>query len=76
MADCSLVGGDPAEAKRRYAQIAEQHAGTPAAETARFAAARLEKDPARARTLLQDYLRHHPKGRFRAEAEARLKSLK
>lgn len=76
LAECALVGGDRSEAQRRYAEVAAEHAGTSAGENAAFAAARLEKDPKRARRLLEGYLARYPKGRFVAEVEARLKSLR
>lgn len=75
LAECALVNGDRGEAQRRYAEVARQHAGTAAGETALFAAARLEKDPKRARALLEDYLRRHPNGRFSSEARTRLRAL-
>jgi quercetin dioxygenase-like cupin family protein len=75
LAECALVSGDTADAQRRYADVARRHPGTAAAETATFAAARLEKNPARARRLLEEYLARHPKGRFRSEAKRRLREL-
>jgi ferric-dicitrate binding protein FerR (iron transport regulator) len=75
LAECALVGGDKKSAQAGYAKVAKENAGTPAGETAAYAAARLEKDPARARALLQDYLRRYPQGRFRSEVQARLSSL-
>ncbi len=75
LAECALVAGDTAEAQRRYADVARQHAGTAAAETAMFAAARIERDPARRASLLRSYLAKYPNGRFSAEARSRLQNL-
>lgn len=75
LAECALVAGDSKSAQAGYAKVARENAGTPAGETAAYAAARLEKDPKRARGLLEDYLRRYPKGRFRSEVQARLSAL-
>ena len=75
LAECAIVEGNPPEAQRAYAQVAERYAGTAAGETALFAAARLERDPARSRERLEAYLKRYPEGRFRAEAEARIRAL-
>lgn len=75
LAECALVAGDSKSAQAGYAKVAKENAGTPAGETAAYAAARLEKDPKRARSLLEDYLRRYPKGRFRSEVQNRLSAL-
>lgn len=75
LAECALVGGDSRSAQAGYARVAKENAGTPAGETAAYAAARLEKDPRRARGLLEGYLARYPQGRYRAEVQARLRSL-
>jgi hypothetical protein len=75
LAECSLVAGDSKSAQAGYAKVARDNAGTPAGETAAYAAARLEKDPKRARGLLEDYLRRYPNGRFRSEVRSRLSAL-
>jgi hypothetical protein len=75
LAECSLVAGDSKSAQAGYAKVARENAGTPAGETAAYAAARLEKDPKRARGLLEDYLRRYPNGRFRSEVQSRLSAL-
>jgi TolA-binding protein len=75
LAECALVGGDEAEAARRYADVAQRFPGSPAGETALFAAARAEQDAGHAnaaRALLRKYLERYPNGRFAVEARARL----
>jgi hypothetical protein len=78
LAECALVGGDDAEAAKRYAEVARRFPGSPAGETALFAAARTEQDaghPGAARALLRQYLERYPDGRFAVEARARLGAL-
>ena len=75
LAECALVSGDSVAAQSGYADVAKKQAGTAAGDNAAFAAARLERDPAKARQLLTQYLASYPKGRFRQEAEARLAAL-
>ena len=75
LAECALVSGDTSKAQSGYADVAKTQAGTAAGDNAAFAAARLERDPAKARQLLTQYLASYPKGRFRQEAEARLAAL-
>jgi TolA-binding protein len=78
LAECALVEGDHKSAARSYARVVREHSGTPAAESALFAAARSELEaghPDRAKQLFQIYLARHPDGRFSKEARARLAAL-
>jgi TolA-binding protein len=74
-AECALVAGDAQAAQKGYAEVAKKHAKTAAGDNAAFAAARLERDPDKARKLLVEYLASYPNGQFRKEAEARLAAL-
>lgn len=74
-AECSLVAGDYAQARAGFLRVATRFAPLPAAETALFAAGRIEAehgDPARARELFTRYLARYPHGSFAHEAEKRL----
>lgn len=77
-AECSLVAGKYTEARAAYLRVASRFAQLPAAETALFAAARIEAEhgePARARELLSRYLARYPRGSFAREAQRRLQGL-
>ncbi|MBK7583445.1 MAG: FecR domain-containing protein [Myxococcales bacterium] len=76
LAECALVAGDTRSAQKGYADVASRHAGTAAGDSAAFAAARLERDPIKARGQLNQYLASYPNGRFREEAKARLAALR
>ena len=63
-------------ARDTYLRVARKFGGMPAAETALFAAARIEGEhgePARAAQLLRAYLAQYPQGSFVREAERRLR---
>ncbi|MBW2457023.1 MAG: FecR domain-containing protein [Deltaproteobacteria bacterium] len=78
LAECALLGGDDAEAARRYAEVARKFAQLPAGETALFAAGRAQQEagePTAARASLRQYLHRYPNGRFVAEARRRLTTL-
>jgi ferric-dicitrate binding protein FerR (iron transport regulator) len=77
-AECALVSGEPARAARLYVDVSGRYADLPAGETALFAAARIQVNAGRraaAEALLQSYLARYPRGRFEAEATARLRAL-
>jgi ferric-dicitrate binding protein FerR (iron transport regulator) len=78
MAESYLVAHDLAEAIRRYRVVARDCDGTPQAESALYAVGQLEGErgdrEASARALRR-YLARYPKGRFVAEARARLVQL-
>jgi hypothetical protein len=76
-ADASLLEGRFEVARDTYLRVTKRFPQLPAAETALFAAARIEAehgDPARARALLMDYLARYPRGSYRREAERRLQA--
>ena len=76
LAECALVAGDRARAAERYLAVAESYSRHSAGENALFAAARIERElghDARAAELFERYLNRYPNGRFRADAELRLK---
>jgi TolA-binding protein/anti-sigma factor RsiW len=77
-AECSLVEGDRSGAVRQYLDVKQRFAGTRVAETALFAAARVESNrgaKAAAKQLLLEYQARYPKGQFRSDVDARLKML-
>jgi hypothetical protein len=77
-AECELQARQFAAARDTYLQVARKFSGLPAAETALFAAARIEAEhgePARALELLSSYLAKYPRGSFVREAERRMKLL-
>lgn len=71
LAECALLEGRRNEAITAYLDVAKRFDGLPAAETALYAATRLETG-SRERALLERYLRRHPSGRFAREARDRL----
>ncbi len=76
LAESALVAGDRARAAERYLAVAESYARLSAGENALFAAARIERElghDARAAELFERYINRYPNGRFRADAELRLK---
>ena len=76
--DCALVEGDAGGAVRAYLEVTRRFAGTRTAETALFAAARVESNRgnnAAAKELLQAYRTRYPAGQFRSDVDARLKML-
>lgn len=78
LAECALVEGRTSAAISSYERVAQQETDPVAAENALFAAGRVAaeaRDAARARPLLEKYLQRYPRGRFRREAEARLRDL-
>jgi TolA-binding protein len=77
-AECNLLEGRFSAASDSYLRVAKRYADLPAAETALFAAARIEDEhgqPPRARALLDQYLARYPKGSYVREVEHRLQSL-
>ena len=77
-AECELQAKHYGAARDSYLQVARRFSGMPAAETALFAAARIEAEhgePARAAELLSSYLAKHPQGSFVREAQRRLQLL-
>jgi TolA-binding protein len=78
LAECALVGGDPKEAARRYAEVASKHGDSAAGENALFAAARAAQSSGQrdeAKRLLEQYLGRYPSGQFVNEAQRRLAQL-
>lgn len=78
LAECALVAGHHDEAAQRYEQVARRYARLTAGETALFAAARLRARGGQAdtaRILLRDYLDQYPSGRFRQQAQDKLREL-
>jgi hypothetical protein len=74
-AECALVSGERARAVALYRAVADRYRDLDAGENALFAAARVAQesgDTALGRRLLERYLKRHPRGRFRADAERRL----
>jgi hypothetical protein len=77
-AECELQARRFDVARDTYLQVARRFSKMPAAETALFAAARIEAEhgeQARARKLLSSYLAKYPRGSFVREAERRLQLL-
>lgn len=77
-ADCHLMAKHYDAARNAYLRVARQYAALPAAETALFAAARVEAehgDPDAARALLSRYLTRYPNGSFVREALRRRELL-
>jgi hypothetical protein len=74
LAEAAFVSGNRAEAVRLYLDVARRYDGLPAAENALYAAGRASRGE-QARALFRRYLERHPRGRFRAEVEARLQRL-
>lgn len=76
-AEASLLEGRFEAARDTYLRVAKRFPQLAAAETALFAAARIEAEhgePARAQALLTDYLTRYPNGSYRREAERRLQT--
>ena len=77
-AEAQLLAGRHAAARDGYLRVVETLPHEPAAETALYAAARIEAehgDPARARALLARYRARYPHGSFVREAERREQAL-
>ncbi len=77
-ADCALVQGDARAAVRQYLDVSRRFSGLRAAETALFAAARIEANggnKASAKKLLLAYRERYPAGQFRSDVDARLRIL-
>lgn len=75
LAEVAQARGDLAGAVAQYLDVAARHRDDPAAETALFAAARIEDQRGRGREaarLFRRYLELHPAGRFAADARQRL----
>jgi len=75
LAECDRAAGDDAAATRKYEAAARRYAGTPAGETALFAAGRAAADAGdrkRAHALLTEYLSKYPDGRYVDEARRRM----
>ncbi len=71
-AECAMVAGDVAEALSGYEAVATVYHDTPAGENALFAAARLAARSGKrdlARTLLDQYSKTYPEGRFAHEVD-------
>jgi hypothetical protein len=78
LADIAQATGDLALASRRYTAVADAFAGNAAAESALYAAARIELRRGRtdaARTLLGRYLDRFPAGRYADDARRELDAL-
>ncbi len=78
LGDIAQAEGDLGVAAARYAAVAADFAGTPAAESALYAAARVELRRARtdhARALLTRYLELHPAGRYADDVRRALAAL-
>ncbi len=77
LAEASLLEREPESAMAAYQAIATRYSDLKAGENAAFAAAQLagRVAPSQERSLLEQYLRAHPKGRFVREATARLEKL-
>lgn len=78
LADALLVERRRGEAIHAYLAVAHEFADLPQAETALFAAAELQFETGRhaaARRALKEYIARYPRGRFRAEAKAKLARL-
>ncbi len=77
-AECALAAHDAQAAIRAYLDVAQRFGELPAGENAAFAAAQLsararaDADAASTRRLFERYLERYPRGRFAAEARARL----
>ena len=77
-AEAQLLAGDFGAARDGYLRVVSQLPHEPAAETALYAAARIEAEhgePAQARALLARYRERYPKGSFLREAERRERAL-
>jgi ferric-dicitrate binding protein FerR (iron transport regulator) len=77
-AECELQAHRYGAARDTYLRVARTFPGMPAAETALFAAARIEAEhgaPERAAELFGNYLSKHPQGSYVREAERRLQLL-
>jgi len=78
LADIALAAGDLDQAVARYVAVAERFADLPAAESALYAAARVELRRARrveARALYTRYLARHPSGRYADDVRRQLTSI-
>lgn len=76
-AECDLVAGDYAGARKAYLDVAQRFSQLPAAESALFAAARIAAehgDPSTARALFERYLARYPHGSFARDVERRLRA--
>jgi ferric-dicitrate binding protein FerR (iron transport regulator) len=76
-AEAALLERDSKSALRLYRDVSEHFADLAAGDNAAFAAAQLSAraDPVHERELLESYLTHFPRGRFRDEAKQRLARL-
>jgi TolA-binding protein len=77
LGDIAQASGDLAQAARRYTAVADDFAAAPTAESALYAAARVELRRGRtaaARTLLTRYLDQHPNGRYADDVRRELRS--
>jgi|GEM_PF-5322687 len=77
-AECALQAHRYSAARDTYLRVARKFPGMPAAETALFAAARIEAehgDPKHAAELFRNYLSKHRQGSYVREAERRLQLL-
>jgi TolA-binding protein len=77
LGDIAQASGDLALATRRYTAVADGFAGAPSAESALYAAARVELRRGRAaaaRALLTRYLDQHPAGRYADDVRRELGS--
>jgi TolA-binding protein len=78
LADVALASGDLPRALERYLAVAARFAELPAAESALYAAARIElrrARPAEARALLERYLARYPSGRYADDARRQLTAI-
>jgi hypothetical protein len=78
LGDIAQATGDLALAARRYAAVADTFSGEPAAESALYAAARIELRRGRtaaAHALLARYLDRHPAGRYADDVRRELDAL-
>jgi hypothetical protein len=78
LAEIAQGAGKPDVAVERYTAVADTFKGTAAAESALYAAARVElkrRDTAAARALLDRYLARYPTGRYADDARRELEAI-